>query len=139
ANLSRAVIDEATRIDNKWRLVWEIVNQPSEGRNLSGADLSRANLSGADLSRADLSGANLSGADLSGANLSGTDLSGANLSGTDLSGANLSGADLSDTMVVNARFGENLGITENRKDDLKKQGAIFNDPPGERSGVLTPR
>ncbi|MBE8989069.1 pentapeptide repeat-containing protein, partial [Nostoc sp. LEGE 12450] len=110
ANLRHAVIDEATRIDNKWRLVWEIVNQPFKGRNLSAANLSDANLSDANLSDANLSaaymsaaymsaaymsGANLSDAYMSDADLSGADLSGADLSGADLSRADLSRADLS--------------------------------------------
>ncbi len=125
ADLRGAKIDDTTKINSKWRLVWEIVNQGAEGRDLSGADLvganlSGANLSGANLSEADLWMANLSGADLlkadlSGANLGmanlreadlgevdlgradlgGADLGGVNLSGTDLSGIDLSGIDLS--------------------------------------------
>jgi uncharacterized protein YjbI with pentapeptide repeats len=111
------------------------------GANLIGANLSGANLSGANLIgdrirayriHADLSGANLSGADLSGA-----DLSGANLSGADLSGADLIDANLSKTKVEKARFSSNLGFSESMKQDLIKQGAIFEDSPGDRSEVLT--
>ena len=124
--------------------------------DLSGADLIDANLIGANLIGANLSGANLSGAnliggrirayrilaDLSGANLSGADLSGADLSGANLSGANLSGAglidtNLSNTKVEKARFSSNLGFSESMKQDLIKQGAIFEDSPGDRSEVLT--
>ena len=119
--------------------------------DLSGADLIDANLIGANLIGANLSGANLSGAsligdrirayrihaDLSGADLSGADLSGADLSGANLSGANLSGADLIDanlskTKVEKARFSSNLGFSESMKQDLIKQGAIFEDSPGDR-------
>ena len=117
------------------------------GADLSGADLSLTNLiskklrfaklSGADLSGAYLSHADLSGANLSGANLSGADLSDANLSGADLSGADLSGADLSKTKVKEARFSSNSGISKSMKQDLIKQGAIFEDFPGDRSEVLT--
>jgi uncharacterized protein YjbI with pentapeptide repeats/transcriptional regulator with XRE-family HTH domain len=123
ANLSGVVIDRTTRISNKWRLVWEIVNQASEGR---------------DLINADLSGANLRGANLSGANLRGANLSGANLRGANLSGANLRGANLSRAIVKNALFGRNPGLTEYMKRDLKRRGAIFEDSPGYRSGVFTP-
>jgi len=124
--------------------------------DLSGADLIDANLIGANLIGANLSGANLSGAnligdrirayrihaDLSGANLSGADLSGADLSGANLSGADLSGAglidtNLSKTKVEKARFSSNLGFSESMKQDLIKQGAIFEDSPGDRSEVLT--
>ena len=127
------------------------------GADLSGADLTGANLFGANLSDADLSGANLSGAnpiranlfdadlsyaDLSGANLIGANLSGAYLIGADLIGAyligaDLSGANLSETKVEKARFSSNSGISESMKQDLIKQGAIFEDSPGDRSEVLT--
>ena len=110
------------------------------GANLSGANLSRANLrsatlSGANLSDADLSRANLMSAKLSGANLMSAKLSGANLIGANLSRANLIGANLSKTKVEKARFSSNLGISESMKQDLIKQGAIFEDSPGDRSKV----
>ena len=63
--------DESNELNDKWRLVQEIVSQRVDARNLSNADLSDADLSSADLSGADLRGANLSGADLRGANLIG--------------------------------------------------------------------
>jgi uncharacterized protein YjbI with pentapeptide repeats len=112
------------------------------GTNLSGTNLSGTNLSGTNLSGTNLSGTNLSGAYLSGAylrfvNLSGADLSGADLIGADLIGADLIGADLSKTKVEKARFSSNLGISESMKQDLIKQGAIFEDSPGDRSEVLT--
>uniref|UniRef100_UPI0035CB7729 pentapeptide repeat-containing protein n=1 Tax=uncultured Nostoc sp. TaxID=340711 RepID=UPI0035CB7729 len=63
--------DESNELDNKWRLVQEIVSQSikgrNKGRNLSGADLSDAGLSGVNLKGADLRGADLRGADLRGA------------------------------------------------------------------------
>jgi uncharacterized protein YjbI with pentapeptide repeats len=115
------------------------------GANLIGANLSEANLRSADLIGADLSGADLIGADLRGAYLSRADLRGAylrfvNLSGADLSGANLrradlSGANLSKTKVEKARFRANLGFSESMKQDLIKQGAIFEDSPGDRPEV----
>ncbi|MDD1417012.1 pentapeptide repeat-containing protein [Dolichospermum sp. ST_con] len=92
---------------------------------LSGSDLSGANLSDADLSGGDLSGAYLRDANLRDANLRDADLSGANLSGAYLSGANLSGAN-----VKNARFGNNPGIDEYAKRELKQRGAIFEDSQG---------
>jgi len=110
--------------------------------DLNTANLFRANLIGAYLRSANLSGANLSDADLSFANLRSANLRSANLrsadlSGADLSGADLSGADLSKTKVEEARFSSNLGISESMKQDLIKQGAIFEDSPGDRSEVLT--
>jgi uncharacterized protein YjbI with pentapeptide repeats len=141
ANLSGADLSVANRsVAN--RSVANLRDPNLSGANLSGADPSGANLSGADLSRAKLSRAKLSRANLSGANLSGANLSGADLSGADLSGANLIGADLIDanlskTKVEKARFSSNSGISESMKQDLIKQGAIFEDSPGDRSEVLT--
>ncbi|NJL89972.1 MAG: pentapeptide repeat-containing protein [Coleofasciculaceae cyanobacterium SM2_1_6] len=131
----------------KWRLVNEIVNNPTTGRNLenvdlSDADLMRANLRGANLSGANLSGANLSGGDLidayfkeadflyvstglnqydlSLANLSGTDLSGADLRHANLSGANLSGANLSGANLMRADLrGANLRGADLRGANLR--------------------
>jgi uncharacterized protein YjbI with pentapeptide repeats len=77
ADLRETVIDASTQLDQKWRLVHEILNFQASRRNLSWANLRGANLSWADLRDANLSGANLSGADLRDANLSGTDLRGA--------------------------------------------------------------
>jgi uncharacterized protein YjbI with pentapeptide repeats len=136
--------DGSNELNDKWRLVQEIVSQRVDSRNLSGADLSDADLSGANLSGANLSGADLSDADLSGADLSDADLSGANLSGANLSDANLSdanlrGANLIDAIVEKAQFGASLGLTEEMKIDLKRRGAIFEDSPGDRSGVLSRR
>ena len=45
----------------KQQLIWEVVNQGAEGRDLHGADLRQTNLSQANLVRTDLSRANLWG------------------------------------------------------------------------------
>ncbi|MDD1438662.1 pentapeptide repeat-containing protein, partial [Dolichospermum sp. ST_sed10] len=54
-----------------------------------------------------------------------------------LSGAYLSGANLSGANVKNARFGNNPGIDEYAKRELKQRGAIFEDSQGNRSKVPT--
>jgi len=153
ANLSFTQIDGTTVIDGKWRLIWEIVNQPEQGRHLSGADLSGADLSGADLQVADLNGAKLrwailsgaklrwailSDADLIGADLIGADLSGANLSGANLSGARLRSANLSGANVRHTCFGQGLGLLKTEKLDLSQRGAIFDDALGDRSPTFSP-
>jgi uncharacterized protein YjbI with pentapeptide repeats/DNA-binding Xre family transcriptional regulator len=142
-NILKDALIDTSENEEKSRLIEEIKTQGAVKRNLSGVDLSGANLSGADLSDADLSGANLSdavlyGANLSGANISDANLSDANLSDADLSDANLGGTNLSDANVKNARFADNLGISESLKQDLKARGAIFEDSPGDRSPSLTP-
>lgn len=113
--------------------------------NLSSSNFSYANLRGADLTDVDFSEANLShvklsGADLSGAYLEGTNLENANLQNASLALANVIGANLNNanltntnlqnttlgqTNVKNAVFSGNLGLSEEKKQELLKDGAIF--------------
>jgi len=147
ANLSFTQIDRTTVIDEKWRLIWEIVNQPEKGRHLSGADLSGADLSGANLIDANLVDANLRGtdlssADLSGANLIDANLIDANLTDADLTDANLTDANLTDANLTDAnvrhtRFGQGLGLLKAEKLDLSQRGAIFDDAPSDRSPTFS--
>jgi uncharacterized protein YjbI with pentapeptide repeats len=115
------------------------------GLQLSGAILDHVNLRGADLTDIDLSeaklrGARLSGADLSGAYLENVDLRDsdlhsaslalANLIGADLRSANLqqtnlSNANLTSALVEQAKFANNLGISEEMRQNLQARGAIF--------------
>lgn len=155
ANLSGANLSGANLSDAKLNGVWLIHANLSDA-DLAYADLSDAVLSFANLSRARLYDLKLRGAIFDGANLSGAilgavdfryadlryaDLSDADLSDADLIGTNLSGANLSDTIVENAQFGKNSGLTEDMKRDLIRRGAKFEDSPGEggRFDVLTPR
>ena len=71
ANLRKTRIDERTKLDRKWRKVWEIVNQGASVQNLRGADLSGADLSGADLSEANIRSTNFTNANLRGAKFCG--------------------------------------------------------------------
>jgi uncharacterized protein YjbI with pentapeptide repeats len=89
AKLRYAQISHETLIEEKWRLVWEIINHGAARKDLSGANLSEVDLSGVNLSEVDLSGANLSKANLSDANLSGANLSGVNLFGADITRADI--------------------------------------------------
>lgn len=107
ASLRGAQIDEGTRLDEKWQLVWELVNQGSRERDLSGADLygaglEQADLVGAQLMGADLEAANLYRADLRGAQMSQVNLRGAILSAADLRGADLTAADLRRADLIHA-------------------------------------
>ncbi|MEL6383066.1 MAG: pentapeptide repeat-containing protein [Cyanobacteria bacterium J06626_18] len=96
-----------------------------QGANFRSAKLRRAKLSRAILHRADLSHAVLSRAILRSADLSQAILCGALLSDAVLYGAVLQDTDLTDALVGKATFGNNLGLTEQDKDDLKQRGAIF--------------
>lgn len=110
--------------------------QDLSGRDLSKADLSGANLRGTNLRSANLSGADLRNANLSKADLTGVDLTGVDLRGTDLSDANLSDANLSKANTLcsagklsNVNLSNAIGLPENMRDFLKRQGAIFENSP----------
>lgn len=132
ANLLESKITDMTKIDAKWRLVWEIATQGAEGRDLHAldlrnVDLHEANLKGADLHNADLGEAHLWGADLSRANLSGTNLNGADLSWTDLNFAKIDNTTQIDAkwrlvweIVNHRRAGRALHGVDLSKADLHK-------------------
>jgi uncharacterized protein YjbI with pentapeptide repeats len=98
ASLRGARVDKTTIIEEKWRLVWEIVNQGVRDRNLSSADLSGVNLNGA----------NLSGANLNGANLSFIKAIATSLLGSNLNSATLTGACIQDWNINSATQLENV-------------------------------
>ncbi|MEM7592041.1 MAG: pentapeptide repeat-containing protein [Cyanobacteria bacterium P01_A01_bin.83] len=136
-------LQEGVNVWNYWKLEHRHIKPTLSCVNLSGLNISGANLKSADLSGADLSGANLSGtylrsADLSGADLKSAFLFGVNLSGADLSGADLRSANLFGAIVDQARFGNNLGIDDQLKQDLIDRGAIFVDSPEDPAKVRSP-
>jgi uncharacterized protein YjbI with pentapeptide repeats len=112
ANFKEAVISEDTVIEEKWRKVWEIVNQKVVSLDFKGADLSGANLSDTNLSGFDLSDADLSNANLRDANLSNAKLWGTNLCNADLRGANLNNAEFWRTNLKNAKISGNAIIED---------------------------
>ncbi|WP_414755837.1 pentapeptide repeat-containing protein [Anabaena sp. CCY 9910] len=102
--LRSVLIDSSTKIEDKYYIVWNILNNPKYSRILSGVDISRTSLGGANLEAADLSSANLEGTDLSSANLRGANLRDANLRDANLRDANLCGADLSNADFLKAQL-----------------------------------
>lgn len=94
--------EKAAKFNAVTLLAWQIVNEPREGRNLSGQNLSGLNLSFTSLKRANLTNVKLNFADLTG-----TDLSGANLSSGQLDGTNLSGAKLNGINLTGVKFDKN--------------------------------
>lgn len=106
-SLRRVEIDETTKIDNEWRLIWEIVNHRVPSQNLQAANLSEMDLQDIDLSWYDMRGINLSGSNLNGAGLRYATMLEANLymaqlNGADLRGAGLQKANLSKANLCNA-------------------------------------
>ena len=131
ANLKGAIIDKSTTIDDKWRLVWEIVNQGAVKRDLERKDLSFANLNFANLQKAHLERAIFKGSSLQGANLASAALAGANFENADLSQADLrlitidENTNFRDAVVKKTRFGESSGFSPEAKERLSQRGAIF--------------
>jgi uncharacterized protein YjbI with pentapeptide repeats len=123
-DLRDSLLDVTTRVDAKTRLVWEILNEPAENRQLVAVDLSstslvQAKLANANLARANfrlatcfftlfdgavLTNADLSGADLSASSFKNANLRGANLSGTTLEGATFLGANITNAIFSGATF-----------------------------------
>ncbi len=131
ANLKGTIIDENTSIDDKWRLVWKIVNQGAVRQSLEGKDLSFANLNFADLQKAYLKQAIFKGASLQEANLASAALEGADFDNADLSQAILTrisfdeNTNFRNANVSQARFGGTFGFPPELKENLEARGAIF--------------
>jgi len=116
AKLASVRISQETVLDEKWRKVWEIVNQSSSNKNLKISDLRAA-----DLSETNLSGADLRGANLREANLFKTNLDFANLSEADLSSVNLTQASLKNINFKGAKLRKtNLSGQDLNKQDLSE-------------------
>ena len=131
-SLYKSAIDNTTKLDDKWRLVWEIVNNGAGGRDLSGANLSQADLSQADLSQTNLSRAVLTDTNLSGANLYGADLRGAILTEPDPHGDRPHQATLQDADLAEARIDDTTQIEEKWRLvwEIANQGAKNRDLSG---------
>ncbi len=126
AILQKSQIDETTKIEPKWRLVWELVNLGGENRDLRSVDLSGVetdfietydddalvNLNKANLAEANLSQADLTNFDFSNANLNDADLSGSkyaffhstNLENSDLSNSCFDEGYFSHCICINGNF-----------------------------------
>jgi uncharacterized protein YjbI with pentapeptide repeats len=93
ANLRNTKIHNAV-VDEKWNLVWNIVNNGVKEQDLCGIDLSETNLIEVNFKGRNFSGANLSKSILCHADFSQADLSSTNFSESDLAGANFDSADI---------------------------------------------
>ncbi|MBD2391999.1 pentapeptide repeat-containing protein [Aphanizomenon flos-aquae NRERC-008] len=144
AILKGVIIDNNTKIDKKYYLIWRIFNEELMDRNLSGVDLTGAWLEKANLNKVNLSngklhevcfsnemdkiytldrrlatrlkGANLTEANLENVNLRGADLRDANLTEANLENANLKVADLRDAKLIRVNL-RGVDLTEA---DLRK-------------------
>jgi len=94
------------QVDQVRKLVLLLIKagESLEGRDLTGADLSRMELKGANFRGALLERVDFTGADLSGADFTGAVLARAELAGTNLSGVNFTGANLGLARLVGAKM-----------------------------------
>lgn len=127
ANLLDLEMDESTKIDNNWRLIWQVVNGRPLTGTLSGADLSLVRLTGIDLSGMNLTGitlryADLENVNLAGSNLTNADLYYADLVNIDLKETNLNGADLSKANMNDVNLG-GADLTQANLDNANLSGA----------------
>jgi len=149
AKFQNTNIDDSTNIDERWRLVWRIVNRTQTDKDLHGVNLSYSiladtdlkhyNLCGAIFDKANLVRANLCGSNLQHALLNDTYLSQANMSKVNLSkaklqyanldGADLTGANFTETSLSNVNLrGANLkgaNFTRTYLGDVSLHGANF--------------
>jgi uncharacterized protein YjbI with pentapeptide repeats len=146
--LKDAVVDESTKLDQKWQLVSDVVNRyHTLGRDLRNADLRDAHLGEARLSGFDLRGTNLSGAVLDLAHLDDTKINwrtrldskwklvwqcvnqrdlNVNLEGIDLSRATLSIANFTDKSLARAQlFETDLSFTTLVRTNFEGSTAIW--------------
>ncbi|MBD2533014.1 pentapeptide repeat-containing protein [Nostoc flagelliforme FACHB-838] len=148
--LHHTQIQEAI-IDEKWYIVWDILNNSAEGRNFSEADFSEADLSEAifkngNFSRADFSRSILSGADFSWTDLSRANLSKANLTRANFNWADLSKADFSEVLefgsitCMGANFSgtsfRNTEILSDSLNDFQEEGANFNEAKLDEANII---
>lgn len=129
ADLRKVRIDDKTQLDDKWLLVWRVINQGMKtlsGANLSNSNLRSANLYQANLCKANLNETNLNGANLCGANLYGASLNETNLNEAYLFMANLRGAKLRKAHLRGANLreaklcGADMSETDLSKADLRE-------------------
>jgi len=90
---------EATKFDREALLLWQALNEPAVGRNMS-----RSNFLGFRFNQADLRRANFTNSNLSFATFENAKLNGANFTGAILNSTNFSGADLSGTFLGDASW-----------------------------------
>ncbi|MGK7888158.1 MAG: pentapeptide repeat-containing protein [Leptolyngbyaceae cyanobacterium] len=121
--LEGSSIDQTTRLDSKWQIMWTLVNQGHNdldlrGVNLSGIEVSWMDedavidLSGADLERAIFKQMDLGKFIFTGANLKNADLSGAE-EATMFDHSNLENANLSDMCAYEPTFNHAICIKAN--------------------------
>lgn len=114
--LEKAILSETKFEGNtdklqKWKTVWELMNNENSEKDLSGRDLSHAflrgvDLNGADLSQTDLRATDLNGADLRHSNLNKADLRRARLKYADLRNSDLRKANMANANLTGAKMAD---------------------------------
>lgn len=130
ANLRNLKMSPETKLDKKWEIVVEVLNNLDFDRNLKGADFKDVNLEGVDFKGANLSLVKFNNANLREADLREADLTRATLNAAHCRKADFSKADLSYATLKGAwLYDVNLSGTELRMANLrnaKLRGADLN-------------
>ena len=101
-DLRGTMIDDATNITNKWRVIWDVVNNPRAGRSHIGADFTLAFWDGTMFERGNISSANFNLGFMSNVNFEGATAVSARFTGVDCIGGNFKNADLRNASFANA-------------------------------------
>jgi uncharacterized protein YjbI with pentapeptide repeats len=103
-DLRGTIIDDNTNLTNKWRVIWDVVNNPRPGRTHIGVDFTLAFWDGTTFERANISSANFNLGLMSNVNFESATATGARFTGVDILGANFKNADLRNAIFTNARL-----------------------------------
>lgn len=104
-------IDDETKFEPKWKLVWQIVNNQLDGSEIAYKDLSNANLANASLNGTDCTQTNFNGADLYSVSFRDAELFGARFIGAVLDGVDFTGAFGIDRQNVERQSKSCKGVT----------------------------
>lgn len=137
SDLRHVTIDKKTIVNDKWRQVIQILENPGKFKDCSGRDLSMAKLASIDWRKANLRGADLREVDFTGADLKRANFNSANLSNANLIDAELKGANFEAAEVKGAHFKDGRGLTDSEIKNLLSRGAIFNRGSGDPTRPTT--
>ena len=101
-DLRGTIIDDNTNLTNKWRVIWDVVNNPRAGRSHIGADFALAFWDGTTFERANISNANFNLGFMNNVNFESATAAGTRFTGVDCIGGNFKNADLRNASFANA-------------------------------------
>ncbi|HEY6229241.1 MAG TPA: pentapeptide repeat-containing protein [Verrucomicrobiae bacterium] len=134
ANLTNAILrtldlrgtkmDDTTNITNRWRTIWDIINDPKPDRSHPNTDLSLGFWIGATLERADVHNSNFTRGIMDDVNFEGANASAARFTSVEFRGANFKNANLQNATFSNA-FLDNVTFLGANTTNVNFIGATF--------------